>query len=144
MSVSGALSSPEDRGHQQDYTKYYLPCPHGSRTHHNRTLVAPLTLPSRTRMGKSQSGGPVWDYRFWDHSHPRCCLLKFHPAFKTQIRGHRSLKPLWSSLSCRGPLPSGILPAFSLFFMEVKDGKIKVRELFYAFLCLHNTKHIVP
>lgn len=51
-----------------------------------------------------------------------------------------SLKPPVVISQLRGPRPSQILPAFSLFSSEVKDNKVKARNTFYVFSCPHNTE----
>lgn len=92
-------------GQQQDYTPgapSYLPCPRGNQTHRSRTLVVPLTLPSRTRIRKSQLCGHQSGTTDSGRCHPHCCLLKFHWPSRLRSKATPSLKLLWSSLSQRG------------------------------------------
>lgn len=91
-------------GHQQDYAPRahsYLPCPRGNQTHRSRTLVVLRTLPSRTRIRKSQLCGHQFGTTDSGRCHPHNCLLKFHRPSRLRSKAAPALKPLWSSLSYR-------------------------------------------
>lgn len=70
----------------------YLPCPRGNRTHRRRTLVAPLTLPSRTTVRKSQLYGHRSGTTNSIKCHLHCCLLKFY--WHSRLRSKATLP--WS------------------------------------------------
>lgn len=99
--------SPPPKSPQYDTQglQSYLPCPPGNRTHHSRTLLAPLTLPSRNRIWESHVASPSGTTSS-GRCHCPCCLLKSHPATKPQTKGRPSLKSLWPPFRDRGPLPS--------------------------------------